>query len=204
MQRKNVSTHTTNDLKSLEVIRGAFIIFGGNMNIEQIFTFENLYNSHKKCRCSKQQKGEVIRFEINLGSNIKKIMDEILSKKYKIGEYKKFYIYEPKERLIEALPYKDRVIIHCFCEYCLIPKIEKKLIYDNVACRKNKGTLFGIERLKYFLRSAYRKYQSNNFYYLKCDISKYFPNINHKILMSLLEKANFSSDEIWFLNLIFN
>lgn len=37
---------------------------------------------------------------------------------------------------------------------------------------------------------------------MKCDISKYFPNINHKILMSLLEKANFSSDEIWFLNLI--
>ena len=44
------------------------------MKIEEIFTFENLYDSHVKCRKSKQQKGEVIRFEIDLSENIYKLM----------------------------------------------------------------------------------------------------------------------------------
>ena len=43
------------------------------MKLEEIFTFENLYKAHKKCRLSKQHKGEVIRFEINLSENIYKI-----------------------------------------------------------------------------------------------------------------------------------
>ncbi|MBP3635929.1 MAG: RNA-directed DNA polymerase, partial [Bacilli bacterium] len=34
-------------------------------------------------------------------------------------------------------------------------------------------------------------------YYLKCDIRKYFPSINHDILLNLLKKVNFSNDEMW-------
>ena len=33
---------------------------------EDIFTCKNIYEAHKKCRKSKQHKGEVIRFEVNL------------------------------------------------------------------------------------------------------------------------------------------
>lgn len=169
------------------------------MNLEEIFSFENLYESYKKCRNSKQHKGEVIRFEINLSINIYQIRKEITSKKYQLGKYKTFYIYEPKERLIEALPFKDRVIIRCFCDQVLKPKIEKRLIYDNAACRKNKGTLFAIERLQSFLKKEYQKEQNNNIYFLKCDIRKYFPSINHAILLNLLREINFSEEEMWFI-----
>lgn len=90
----------------------------------------------------------------------------------------------------------------CFCEISLIPKIEKQLINDNVACRKNKGTLYGMKRLETFLKKEYFKMNDNNIYYLKCDISKYFPNINHSILTSQLKKVGFSNDEMWFLEKI--
>lgn len=169
------------------------------MKLEEIFTFENLYNAHKKCRKSKQYKGEVIRFEVNLSENIYKLMKEVVSKKYKVGTYKQFIIYEPKKRLIEALPYRDRLLLMCFCDNSLIPRIEKKLIYDNVACRKNKGTLFGMDRLEHFLKKEYFKEQNNRIYYLKCDIKKYFPSINHNILINKLKNAGFSEDELWFL-----
>ena len=109
------------------------------MKLEEIFTFENLYKAYKNCRKSKQHKGEVIRFETNLSFNLNELIKELTTKKYKLGKYKKFYIYEPKERLIEALPFKDRVVVRCFCDVSLKPKIEKKLIYDNSACRKGKG-----------------------------------------------------------------
>lgn len=167
------------------------------MKLIDIFTFENLYEAHKKCRLSKSHKIEVINFEANLSLNIYNILSEINNKKYKPGEYKRFLIYEPKERLIEALPYKDRVIIRCFCDNSIIPRINKRLIYDNVACRKGMGTLFGIKRLEKFLKSAYRKKGDNDIYFLKCDIRRYFPSINHEILERKLKNIGFSKDEMW-------
>ena len=174
-----------------------FVRLGENMRLEQIFTFENLYAAYKKCRLSKQHKGEVIRFETNLAQNIHSLINEILSRKYKIGKYKTFIIYEPKERIIEALPFRDRVVIRCFCDNVLIPKIDKKLIYDNAACRKTKGTAFAILRLEKFLRHEYLKEHNNNIYFLKCDISKFFQSINHDVLLNLLSRINFSDDEMW-------
>ena len=67
---------------------------------------------------------------------------------------------------------------------------------------ENKGTLFGMYRLAYFLKKEYFKENNNKVYYLKCDIRKYFPSINHNILISNLRKAGFSDDEIWFLEKI--
>lgn len=167
------------------------------MKLDEIFTFENLYDAYKQCRKSKQHKGEVIRFETNLSYNINKLVNEIATKKYKLGKYKEFLIYEPKERLIEALPFRDRVVIRCFCDIVLRDKIEVKLIYDNTACRTEKGTLFAIKRLEKFLRHEYLKEHNNDIYFLKCDIQKYFPSIDHQILLDLLRKINFSEDEMW-------
>lgn len=167
------------------------------MLLDEIFSFQNLYHSYKLCRKSKQHKGEIIRFEINLSYNLSCLMHDLYTKKYKLGKYKIFYIKEPKERLIEALPFKDRVVIRCFCDNVLKPKIEPKLIYDNAACRKNKGTLFAIKRLESFLRHEYLRKKNNQIYFLKIDIKKYFPSIDHNILIELLEKLNFSDDEMW-------
>lgn len=169
------------------------------MNVDEIFSFENLYKAHKDCRRSKQHIREIISFELNLSNNILKLVKSLKNKTYKFSKYYKFYIYEPKERLIEALPYKDRVVIKCFCNEVLIPKLQNRLVNDNVACRKGKGTLYGIKRLELFLKREYLKNSSNEIFYLKCDIKKYFPNINHEILLSMLNKLDFSCDEMWFI-----
>lgn len=167
------------------------------MKLDEIFSFENLYESHKNCRKSKQHKGEVIRFEIDLSYNISSIIKSIMSRKYKLGNYRTILLYEPKERIIEAPIYKDRVVIRCLCDYCIKPKIDKKLIYDNAACRKGKGSAFAIERLEKFLRREFNKEKNNNIYFLKCDIKKYFPSINHDILIKLLKEVGFNEDEMW-------
>ena len=177
--------------------RSLFIGGINKMQLEEIFTFENLYEAYKNCRKSKQHKGEVIRFETNLSYNINSVIKEIVNKKYRLGKYRTFLIYEPKKRVIEALPFRDRVVIRCFCDIILKPKIEKKLIYDNSACRKEKGTLFSINRLEKFLRHEYLKENNNNIFFLKCDVRKYFPSINHEILLNLLKKVGFSEDEMW-------
>ena len=172
------------------------------MKLDEIFTFENLYEAYKNCRKSKQHKGEVIRFESSLALNLTKLRNDLITKKYKLGKYKIIYIYEPKERLIEVLPFKDRVMVRCFCDNCIKPKIERKLIYDNCACRKGKGTDFAISRLHKFMRHEHLKSHDNNFYFLKCDIKKFFPSINHEILINLLEEIDFNEDEMWLIKKI--
>lgn len=191
----NFSAHTNNNILFIFEGLNEHFFGGDNMNLENIFSFENLYNAHKKCRRSKQHKGEVIRFETNISENIYKLQKELVAKRYKFGKYKEFLIYEPKERLIQAPPYRDRIVLRCFCDNVLIPKIEKKLINDNVACRKGKGTKYGIDRLKYFLQKEFFKNNDNKVYYLKCDIRKYFPSINHEILINRLKKIDFFDDE---------
>lgn len=170
--------------------------------IKDAFSFEKLLEAHKKCRCSKQHRKETINFEVNLSSNLVELSKQIINKTYKIGKYKQFKIYDPKERTIEALSYKDRVVLMALCSNIVEPKLEKRLIYDNVACRKGKGTDFGIKRLEKFLHSYYKEFGTNKGYVLKCDVRKYFQNINHKILFDKLKKEKFEEDELWILKLI--
>lgn len=167
------------------------------MLLEEIFTFENIYAAHKWCRKSKQHKGEVVRFEIDLSKNITELIKELTSRKYKLGKYRKFKLFEPKERLIEALSYKDRVVLMCFVTNVLKPIISKHVIYDNAACQKNKGTDFGLNRLTMFLKREFINEQSNDFYYLKCDIHKYFPSINHEVLLNKLKRIGLTADELY-------
>ena len=169
------------------------------MNLNKIFSFENLLEAHKLCRRSKQHKRGAIMFEIELGRNIVKLTEELANKKYKLGKYRKFTIFDPKKRLIEALPYKDRVVLMCFCRYALEPRLDCRLIFDNAASRKGKGPEFAIERLCCFIRKLYCQKPNEDIYFLKCDIAKYFQNINHTILLEKLRRCGFSDDEMWFM-----
>lgn len=170
--------------------------------MRQIFTFENLLEAHELCRLHKQHKRGTIMFEMEAASNINKLVKELANKTYRLGKYKIFKIYDPKERLIEALPYKDRVVLMCFCKKAIEPRLENRLIYDNAASRKMKGSDFAMERLHGFMRKLYIRTGGNNFYFLKCDISKYFQSIDHNILIEKLRKCGFSDDEMWFMEMV--
>ncbi len=174
----------------------------GDCMLEDAFTFEKLLAAHKKCRLSRQHKKETISFEINLSQNLTEMSKKLLQQTYQIGKYKQFYIYEPKKRNIEALSYKDRVVLMAFCTNKLESKLEKKLIPDNVACRKCKGTMFGLDRLKLFLRKFYNINKNNVGYFLKCDLRKYFQNIDHDILKRQLLKVDFDDEDMWIINQI--
>lgn len=172
------------------------------MKTEEIFSFENLLAAHKLCRRSKQHKRGAIMFEIELARNLVRLTEELSKKTYKPGKYKVFTIYDPKQRLIEALPYKDRVVLMCFCKNVLEPILEKRLVYDNAASRQGKGSAFAVSRLYGFMRKLYINTGGNDSYFLKCDIAKYFQNINHEILLKKLSECGFSADEMWFMEIV--
>ncbi len=156
-------------------------------DFEKIISFENLYRAHRRARLSKRHKKEVVLFEMELSKNLWQLHYDLKYGRYTVGGYHTFTIYDPKEREIQAIGYRDRVLQHSLCDNYLTPLIEKTLIYDNAACRKNKGTHFVIARFKYFLRRHYARYGREG-YFVKLDIKKYFDSIRHDILKEKLGK----------------
>ena len=154
-------------------------------DFEKICCFENLYKAHCAARRGKRDTREVIEFELNLSENLTRISQELKAGTYQMSGYYSFYVHDPKERKIHALHYCDRVVQHCLCDEVLGPLLDKKLIYDNAACRLNKGTHFALRRLSSFINNYYRNYGTEG-YFLKCDIHKFFDSIDHEVLKSKL------------------
>ena len=65
---------------------------------------------------------------MHLSQDLWQLHYELKYKKYTINGYRKFMIYEPKEREIQAIPYRDRIVQHSLCDNLLIPTLEKQLL----------------------------------------------------------------------------
>ena len=166
-----------------------------------ICSFENLHLAYLKARKCKRYRQEVLLFSNNLEENLINLQEEISNKTYKNGIYKTFYIYEPKKRKIMSLPFRDRVMHHALCNI-IEPIIERIFIYDNYACRIDKGAHAGADRLTQYLREAKRKYPK--VYCLKCDIKNYFGSINHKKLIQIIRRKIKCHDTMWLIENIIN
>lgn len=74
-------------------------------------TFDALLEAEERASKGKKKRKEIILFEMDLETNIIKILNEIKSGTYSFGNYREFVIYEPKKRLIKSLPYRDRIVV---------------------------------------------------------------------------------------------
>lgn len=117
---------------------------------------------------------------------ISRIYSTLKSKSYTVGKCSVFTIYEPKKRRIVSLNLHDKIINHLVSKYIIFPAILPHLMDCNIASRKGMGTKLGLQMQKNFIRVCNLKYKK--YYVLKCDISKFFQNINHDILKQKLLK----------------
>ncbi|MBN1467018.1 RNA-directed DNA polymerase [candidate division KSB1 bacterium] len=141
--------------------------------IEKIADLENLELAFYKAQKGKSVKREVIEYAQNLYANLFDLQQQLLSGCVKIGNYHFFTIYDPKQRLICAAPFGQRVLHHALMNVCH-PHFEKVQIYDSYACRIDKGTYAALERAKH--------YNKRHRWFLKLDFRKYFDSIDHIVL----------------------
>ena len=152
----------------------------------QIYDLDNLEAAWRKTRLGKRYDNEVLTFGYDPLGNLIELHNELVWKTYRIGRYREFIVREPKERLIQSLPLRDRIVQQALHQV-IEPIFDTGFIYDSYACRKGKGTHKAMKRLKYFLCAARRKWGSDTpIHYLHCDIRKYFPHIDHDILYELV------------------
>lgn len=147
-----------------------------------ICSFENLYSAYLKARRGKRYSPDCLTFSAHLERNLIELRRELSELTYHTGEYRFFTVYEPKEREIAALPFRDRVVHHALMNV-IGPIFEPRFYEHSYACRPEKGTHRGVDYLQRCLRIVAR---SGPVCFLKCDVRHYFPSIRHDILLDQL------------------
>ncbi len=144
-----------------------------------LVSWRNLYTSAYVAARGKKTRPDVATFLMNLEMEIPSLKRQLDSGEYRPGPYRTFSIHEPKQRMISAAPFRDRVVHHALVRV-LEPVFECRFSRDSYACRRGFGTH---RALRHASRAAAR-YP----FVLKCDVVKFFPSLDHEILMGLVER----------------
>lgn len=147
---------------------------------ENIYKPENIKACYREVMRNTKNKRQVYKLQNNADNVIRTIYEELKNEKYVVGKYNVFIIYEPKQRKIVSQGMKDKIINHLIAREILYPAILPCLVPFNVASRPGMGTKKALEYLERYRKQFAAK--NKKYFMLKCDISRFFLSIDHKIL----------------------
>ena len=160
-------------------------------------TFDNLMKAHKKSQNGKTTRKNIVKFNLKQEEYIMWLYERLMTKTYKHGGYKVFYITEPKLRKIEKSRYIDRIvhrwIVDNFLEQYFVPTF----INTSYACLKDRGMHKAAIGVQNMMKSAKNKWEE--YYILKMDIAKYFASINKEKLDEIISRKIKDEDVLWLL-----
>jgi len=161
----------------------------GNI-FDRVVDSDNLREAFLKASRGKRGRNDQRAFQANLSREISVLREGLLSGNYPVGNYSRFVIADPKRREIYAAEFRERVLHHALMNVCE-PYFDRWLISHTYACRKGMGQLKAI--------AAARMESRRCKWFLKCDIRKFFDNISHEGMVSLLRRK-FKDERIlyWF------
>ncbi len=155
---------------------------------KKIYDFKNLLKAYQMARKCKRYKRNIVDYGFFLESNLLRLQREIVSEAYMPSSYICFTVFDPKTRKVAAPAFRDRVLQHSLVAR-IEPFFDSKFIYDSYACRKNKGTHFGLKRVKKFLQGTRSIYGKNiPIYCLRMDIKKFFASVSWDVLISIINR----------------
>ena len=150
---------------------------GRTCTLEAIASVENLMLAAWKARRGKSRRADVEDWWLRREIEVLRLREELQSGAYQPGGYRLFEIHDPKRRTIAAAPFRDRVVHHALCNL-MTPVLERRFIARSFSCQVGKGTTAA--------RECCRKLANQHAFVLKCDVSKFFPSIDHEILLAKL------------------
>ena len=147
---------------------------------DQIYHPLNLWRAYKNAARGKRYTPADATFEYDLEKNLVEIEHDLKNETYELGGYHSFQIDRPKRRLVNAAPFRDRVVHHALMNV-IEPLFERQFIFDSYANRKGKGTHAALDRCTYYLR--------RHAYVMHLDVRQFFPAVDHEVLASILSRT---------------
>lgn len=148
----------------------------------RVISVENLREAARVAFKNAETKTKQMRkFMEHLDERVEKLHKELADGTYKTSPYHKFKVYEPKEREISSLPFRDRVVHHA-CMLVLLPIWMKKFTRDTYNCLKGRGTHGFVRAIKKVIRLD----KIGTRYVLQLDIRHFYESLNHDILEELI------------------
>lgn len=167
---------------------------------EEIVDFDNLLFSYKQTiKGSRKYRKDAMVFSMYDDLNLVRLWQELKSGRYRVGEYVRFKVYEPKERMVSAPRIRDKIVQ--FATHNIIKDVYKNVfISDSYACLEGRGTHRAVDQVQRYLRIAEREW--GDAWIVKFDVSKFFYSIDREILKKLLRKKISCPKTLWLLDMI--
>ena len=115
--------------------------------------------------------------------------DKLINGTWQNSKPKQVKIYYPKRRDALSIPFKDRIYQRSINDNVLYPEMVKHFVHANCACQKYKGTDYGMNLVRKYLRQFYVHHGLNGCL-LQMDITGYYTSIVHKDASDSLAKYN--------------
>lgn len=152
----------------------------------QKLKFKNMLEAYERSCKHKTTHQEVIKYQIDLANNLLITLKQLYNGTYQVGKYREFIIYEPKQRKIQSLPFKDRIVQQWYVEEFIKPIFVPMFIKQTYACIEGRGVHKAVKTLNQYMYQLDKK--NPDMYILKCDISKFFYNIHKNKLYELMKR----------------
>jgi len=146
---------------------------------QRIVERDNLLLAYHQTAGGKRSRQEVRKFGERLADWLEEVPRRLSDGSFEFGRFHQFIIRDPKERIITAPCFEERVVHHAIMNVCE-PLLDRWLIADTYACRLGRGREAAVERAATFCRTAS--------WCLKLDVRKYFDSIPHAPLLRLLDR----------------
>ncbi len=163
------------------------LVGGGthSLNFYDVICLENLFRAWRNFSRGKRDKRGIGEFELRVEENLFSLHEFLKSGNWTHDPYVQRKISDPKPRIIHIASVRDRVLFQATYQK-LYQIFDKTFIHDSYASRNFKGTHAGVKRFEVFARKVSENHTKPAFV-LKCDIRKFFDNIDHEILFDFIK-----------------
>jgi RNA-directed DNA polymerase len=147
--------------------------------LEKIAEPENLRLAYWKAARQKLDRADAQAFGAGLDDELAALREGVLNGTAPVGQHRFFTIHDPKERMICAACFRERVLHHAIINVCE-PVFERYQIAHSYACRKGRGRTAAIRQALAWTRG--------NGWFIHLDVHKYYDSIRHDILKQMLRR----------------
>lgn len=145
----------------------------------QIAALDNVALAFRRASRGSSLSEDVVDFSQDLEDRLNLIVRELLNVSWYPKPYQRFVVLDPKQRVIHAAPFDDRVVHHALMNVAG-PCFERGAVDTSYACRKGRGNRAAVQQAARWTR-RYR-------FFLKLDVRRYFDSIRHATLFALFRR----------------